>query len=1113
MNTHSASMFQRQLPGGHAHHRPGAASPVDSGRFAALTAGGIAVDIIRSDDGSSQLLFSLYANEAVPLRRVLPALQSMDLETLNEHTTELIQPDGTPGYIYDFVLQAGADAAVAIAREGSDADQHIHDTFHALWDGLADVDALNTLVVSAGLTWQQVSVLRSYSCYLRQTQLPYGQNRIERVLLDNAEAARATVDLFEARFGSPSEPVDHPRRIAAVESAQTALNEQIDQVVTIDADRILQAFRGVVTATVRTNSFAPRALSADVPYLAHKIRAQDVAELPEPRPVSEIFVCSPTVEGVHLRFGLVARGGLRWSDRLDDYRTEVLGLAKAQAVKNAVIVPAGAKGAFVVKRAPTSIGGVAADPETVRAHTLACYRQFIAGLLDMADNLPASGTTGHSPADIVCYDGADPYLVVAADKGTATFSDTANSVALERNYWLGDAFASGGSAGYDHKAMGITARGAWVSADSHLRELGIDTGTDEFTVVGIGDMSGDVFGNGMLLRSGIRLVGAFDHRHIFIDPTPVAETAYRERRRLFDLPRSSWADYNRTLLSAGGGIWPRSAKRIPVSAQMRAALGIDDAAGQLTPTELIRHILSAPVDLLWNGGVGTYVKSSTEQHADVGDKVNDAVRIDASDVRARVVAEGGNLGISPQARIDFSRNGGLINSDAIDNAAGVDCSDHEVNIKILLDCAPATSDLSSADRGDLLAQMTDEVRELVLANNRAHNRLLSDSRFNAAQMVDVHARMTASLEERRGLHRDREHLPSKKQYGELSKNDSGLTTPQLATLMAHVKLDLKADLIADEQFDDTSYSDVLEGYFPSTLQDRLGSTINAHPLHREIVATALVNRVVGTSGITYAFRLADEIGATTADIVRAHTIASRVFKLDELWAAIYDSPISAATANALILESRRLLDRASRWLLLNRPQPLAIGAEVTRFAGPLGSLSGQVGSMLRGAEKAALDNAYDRLVEQGVDASIAQRISEALYVFSLLDIVEVADAHDGDLAMLAQTYFALSDHLGIDRLLIAVSALPRGRRWHALSRLALREDLYRALRTLAIDVVAFVADSPGVAEGIEEWEQFNRPRLARARATLQELLQSGTPDLAALSVATAQIRRLTASPG
>jgi glutamate dehydrogenase len=1081
--------------------RAPAESLLDAAELAGLSGDAIVVALDRTP-GGALLRFVLAAAAPVPLRRMLPALQSMDLEVLHEHTTTR-----AGRHLYDLVLQPGERASAGLAHDWHETDRRIRDTFHAIWSGRAEADSLNALIPATGLGWRQVSVLRSYSRYLRQLPMPYGQSRIQSVLLENPAATRAAVALFEARFGGSDQPSRATQRQEDTTRAEQELAAQIERVVHIDADRILRAYRNLITATVRTNAFAPEALTAAAPYLVHKLSARDIDELPQPRPMSEIFVYSPEFEGLHLRFGLVARGGLRWSDRHDDYRTEVLGLVKAQAVKNAVIVPVGAKGVFVVKPPSGSALERGTDQHAVRSNGLRCYKQFVSALLDVVD----STAPGVAPprSGVVCHDGADHYLVVAADKGTASFSDTANAVAVERGYWLGDAFASGGSAGYDHKAMGITARGAWVSGDSHLEALGIDAHRDEFTVVGIGDMSGDVFGNGMLLRRGIRLVAAFDHRHIFIDPDPSTSRAHRERRRLFGLPRSSWDDYDRSLISDGGGVWPRTAKTITVSAQMRQALGIADPAPRLTPNALISHILRAPVDLLFNGGVGTYVKAGDEQHADAADKVNDAVRVDAGQVRARAIVEGGNLGVTPRGRIEFARRGGLVNTDAIDNAAGVDCSDHEVNIKILLDTAARAGKFPGATRNELLAAMTDEVAAHVLSNNQAHNRLLNDAEFNAGGMLDVHARMTAALERRRGLHRKREHLPSAEEFAEMAKAGRGLTRPHLATLMAHVKLDLKADLLEHEDFAEPHFDSLLQRYFPAMLRRRLGEPVADHPLRRQLLATSVTNHVVATSGLTYAFRLVEETSATTSDIVRAHAIVSEVFDLDALWTDIYAAKLPTPLTNSLIIEGRRLLDRASRWFLLNRPQPLSVGTEVGRFAQPVAALRGKIAAMVQGNELAALTGAHHALVEQGVAETVAGRISESLYAYSLLDIVEMADVHNEDATKLAHIYFELSDHLGVDTLLMAVSSLPRGGRWHALARLALREDLYRSLRALAVDVSRRVYPFTDDLSVIDEFEAYNRPRLERARHTFEEFAATEDPDLAVLSVASAQLRRLT----
>ncbi|HEY3611911.1 MAG TPA: NAD-glutamate dehydrogenase, partial [Pseudonocardiaceae bacterium] len=738
--------------------------------------------------------FKLYlAGSRVTLSQVLPVLQRMGVEVVDERPYEVRRDDGTQCWIFDFGLRIDPAVLADVSTDLDRARTRFQEAFAAAWRGNAEVDGFNELVLHAGLGWRQAMVLRTYAKYLRQADQPYSQDYIENAVLGHTDVATALVRLFETRF-SPVLAADD--RMAGAEALTAEITELIDEVTSLDSDRILRSLLTLVNATLRTNYFVRDAAGRPMSYLAVKLDPREVPYLPAPRPRFEIFVYSPRFEGVHLRFGPVARGGLRWSDRREDFRTEVLGLVKAQAVKNAVIVPVGAKGGFVLKRPPSPTGDPGLDREALLAEGIACYRLFIGGMLDLTDNLDAGTVV---PAkDVVRYDGDDTYLVVAADKGTATFSDIANEVAGEYGFWLGDAFASGGSAGYDHKAMGITAKGAWEAVKRHFRELGVNTQTQEITVAGVGDMSGDVFGNGMLLSEHIRLVAAFDHRHIFVDPDPDPATSFGERRRMFDLPRSSWDDYDRALIGDGGGVWPRTAKSVPVSAAARKALGLDDTVTKCSPAELMKAILLAPVDLLWNGGIGTYVKAATESHAEVGDKANDAIRVNGGELRARVVGEGGNLGLTQRGRIEFARAGGKVNTDAMDNSAGVDCSDHEVNIKVLLDHLVAEARLDHGQRNELLVEMTDQVGELVLADNYDQNAVLGVSRAHAAAMLTVHARLVADLERHSGLDRKLEALPGATDFRMLEKAGDGLTSPELATLLAHVKLALKDEVLASD---------------------------------------------------------------------------------------------------------------------------------------------------------------------------------------------------------------------------------------------------------------------------------------------------------------------------
>jgi glutamate dehydrogenase len=847
--------------------------------------------------------------------------------------------------------------------------------------------------------------------------------------------------------------------------------------------------------------------------LSLKLDAQLVEELPLPRPKFEIFVYSPRVEGVHLRFGYVARGGLRWSDRRDDFRTEILGLVKAQAVKNAVIVPVGAKGGFVVKRPPLPTGDPAADRDATRNEGIACYKLFISGLLDITDNVDHTTGKVSTPADVLRRDVDDAYLVVAADKGTATFSDIANDVAKSYGFWLGDAFASGGSVGYDHKAMGITAKGTWEAVKRHFREMGVDTQTEDFTVIGVGDMSGDVFGNGMLLSKHIRLLAAFDHRHIFLDPDPDPAASWNERRRMFELPRSSWDDYDKSLISDGGGVYSREHKTIPISDRVRAALGIQDDVTEMAPPNLIRAILQAPVDLLFNGGIGTYVKAEAESDADVGDRANDPVRVNANQLRAKVIGEGGNLGVTARGRVEFDLCGGRINTDAMDNSAGVDCSDHEVNIKILIDALITAGKVDPGERTQLLESMTDEVAELVLADNADQNDLMGTSRANAPSLLPVHADQIRYLAGERGLNRELEALPSDKEIARRLEAGLGLTSPELATLMAHVKLTLKDEVLNTDLPDQEVFASRLPRYFPSALRDRFGPAIRSHQLRREIVTTMLVNDLVDTAGISYDYRIAQDVGVSPVDAVRTYAATDAIFGVDQLWHSIRAAKVPVAVSDRMTLDTRRLIDRAGRWLLNYRPQPLAVGAEINRFAKKMGALTPRMSEWLRGDDKAIVEKEAGEFVAQGASEDLAYMVATGLYRFSLLDVIDIADIEDRDPAEVADTYFALMDRLGTDGLLTAVSALPRSDRWHSLARLAIRDDIYASLRSLCFDVLAVGEPDESGEEKISEWEHISASRVERARRTLTEIYESGQKDLATLSVAARQIRRMTRTSG
>ncbi|MGV9411257.1 NAD-glutamate dehydrogenase [Nocardia sp. NPDC003693] len=1104
VSAETAREYAAVYPAGYQQEHTPAQALADLVRLERLGEGAVEANLYRNPTAPErEWRFMLYSRgEGVSLSRMLPILHSLGVEVVDERPYRLELPDGSTRWIYDFGLRMAGAAAPVVPGRASDNSIRLRfaGAVLAMWSGRAEIDGLNELVVRAGLHWRQISVLRAYAKYLRQTGFGYTFDTITRVLLGHPGTARAYIDLFEAFF------YDAPGRAVDPSVIEDRLQATIDAEMSLDADRILRAFLGLITATLRTNYYVLDEQGRPRDHLSFKLDPHRIAELPKPRPQFEIFVYSPRVEGVHLRFGPVARGGLRWSDRLEDFRTEILGLVKAQAVKNAVIVPVGAKGGFVVKRPPVSTADPAADRQALQNEGVACYRTFIAGLLDITDNVDRSTGEVIPPQRVRRRDGDDTYLVVAADKGTATFSDVANDVAAQYGFWLGNAFASGGSVGYDHKVMGITARGAWESVKRHFAEMDIDTQTTDFTVVGVGDMSGDVFGNGMLLSRHIRLVAAFDHRHIFLDPNPDAATSYVERERLFALPRSSWADYDRSLISAGGGVFDRTVKSVPISAEIGSALGLAPGVRAMSPPELMRSILKAPAQLLWNGGIGTYVKAESETHADVGDKSNDAVRVSATELRVNVIGEGGNLGVTPLGRIEFCLAGGKMNTDALDNSAGVDCSDHEVNIKILLDGVVADGELSAGGRDRLLASMTGEVGELVLRNNVSQNARLGISRAHAASMAAVHRRMLSDLEDRHGLDRVLEALPSDAEMKRRIAAGSGLTSPELATLLAHVKLSLKHDLLAGDVLDGPAFTALLPDYFPAPLRDRFGPALQRHPLRRQIIATTVVNRMVDYGGTSYVFRLVEEMGVTVEDAVRAFTVVTKTFGLFELWDRIRATPMPTRVRDELELETKRTLDRASRWFLVNRPQPIAVGAEIARYRDRMRALRALVPAWQPGDIADDLVARSQRAIAAGAPADLAEEVCLLIHRFSLLDVIDVADLAQRAQSEVVALYFALDQHFGIQRLLDAVGGLDRGDRWRTLARLAVRDDLYDSLRVLTLDVLNTTGVEDDPVSKISYWESINRARVARARSALSAVFREEALDIATLSVAARQVR-------
>lgn len=1046
--------------------------------------------------------FKLFSLEEVILDDLMPTFRDLGVKVIEEEPYTLTRADGVTAGIYDISLRVD-DAALWEAHTHEELRDLVESAVLAVRSGRTESDGFNALIIRAGLTWRQAGLLRAMGRYLRQAGGTWGQKSLESALVDNHVIAADIVALFETRF----DPETHQglageERAAAEQEIVDRIDAALEDVSSLEHDRIVRAFLGVIAATVRTSYFVHDDEGQPLPRMSFKLEPAKVPDMPKPHPAYEIWVHSPQVEGVHLRFGAVARGGLRWSDRRDDFRTEVLGLVKAQMVKNAVIVPTGSKGGFVGKLLPDP----ALDREAWMQAGRSAYRAFISGLLDVTDNRVDGAIV--PPQHVVRHDGDDSYLVVAADKGTATFSDLANSIAREYGFWLDDAFASGGSVGYDHKGMGITARGAWESVKRHFRELGHDTQTEDFTVVGIGDMSGDVFGNGMLLSEHIRLVAAFNHLHILIDPQPEAAASHAERSRLFDLPRSTWDDYDRSLLSEGGGVWSRSAKSVPVSEQAAAALGLDGPTS-MTPNELIHLILQAPVDLLWNGGIGTYVKAGTESHSDVGDRANDAIRVDGAQLRTRVVGEGGNLGATQRGRIEAAGAGVRINTDAVDNSAGVDTSDREVNIKILLGEAIRQGTLDPEDRVELLASMTDEVAEQVLRDNYEQNVLLGNARAQDGAMLVVHERLMEGLVERGDLERELEFLPSSSQVAERMAAHDGLSSPELAVLLAYSKMSLKADLLESDLPDDPATERQLTDYFPSPLRATYGEALRAHPLRREIVTTAVANDLVNRGGITFVQRAVEETSATSPQVARAFLVSREVFGLDDFVARVeaLDNVVPTMVQTRLYLELRRLMDRSVRWFLANRPGRLDVAQEIERFAQPVSQIAPQLPELLRGSQAERLGRKTQDLVDASVPTDLARRTAILLDLYSVLDIVDMAREGGRTPLEVAESYYLLSETFGIDELLILVTRLPREEQWDAMARGALRDDLYATLHSLTSSVLG--RDGQDAAARFAEWSREHDEAVERVQTQLAGIRQLSSPGVAALSVALRTLRSVT----
>jgi glutamate dehydrogenase len=1056
------------------------------------TSNDLGMSLYRPIEATDNVLqFKIFHSPAqICLSEVLPMLENMGVRVVNERSYHIQGAGQLQFWLHEFSLLHQEKRELDLTQ----LKERFHATFERIWRGEVENDGFNRLVLRAGFSWREIVVFRAYCKYLRQAGSTFSQVYIEQALANNPEITRQLLQLFYLRC-DPAQ-VD----TAQSETVQTQIQKSLDCVSSLDEDRILRRFLVLILATLRTNFFQKQADGSSKAYLAFKFDPLKIPDLPEPRPMFEISVYSPRMEGVHLRGGKVARGGIRWSDRLEDFRTEILGLVKAQRVKNALIVPVGAKGGFVIKTLAAD-----ADRQKILAEAIHCYQTLIRGLLDVTDNLVAGQVI--PPPNVVRHDEDDPYLVVAADKGTASFSDIANAIAKEYNFWLGDAFASGGSAGYDHKKMGITARGAWESVKRHFRTLGVDVQQQPFTVVGIGDMAGDVFGNGMLLSPQIKLVAAFNYQHIFLDPNPDPVPSLEERRRLFNLPRSTWADYDTALISKGGGVFERKSKSITLSPEIRAVLAIKEE--QLAPADLIRALLRAPVDLLWNGGIGTYVKAHSEHHADVNDRANDALRINGEDLRCKVVGEGGNLGFTQLGRVEYALKGGRIYTDAIDNSGGVDCSDHEVNLKILLNAIVAAGDLTEKQRNQVLAEMTDSIGQLLMRDNYLQTQAVSLSCVLSAQLLDAHTRFMHYLEQQGKLDRYLERLPDDKALAERRAAQIGLTSPELCVLLAYSKINLYEELLASDFPEDAYLQKLLLSYFPQPLPQRFPEQIRQHRLHREIIATLATNQAVNYGGLSV-YLLSEETGLSAPEIMRAFLVAWEVFGMQQWWAEIeaLDCQMNTPLQLTLFIEAQKLMERATRWLLRNYPLPLNISANIARLQPSVTLLATQLYDLVTDTDREVWDKWTSHFENLGAPLGLARGIASFLPWLSALDIVEVASQQAIPLEQVAVVHFNLGNTLKLNWLRDHVSALPRDNRWTALSRSALRDELYKNHRALTSLVIKNSPPHTTPELQLTHWMQQNQGAMLRCQQTLNEIGKVASPDLSMLSVALREIRNL-----
>jgi len=1038
--------------------------------------------------------FKVYhPDQAIPLSDVLPLFEHMGFRVVDESPHEIRPRKLNCGriMIHDFGLETkdGSKVNLKTVRE------NFQDAFLSVWSGVVESDGFNALVPGAGLTWREVIIVRAYCKFLRQSGIAFSQNYMEQTLSGNAKVTRDLVALFMVKFDPAAVDEAKSKRL------RTRILKNLESVVSADEDRIFRRYLNLIENTLRTNYFQTDDEGAFKSYLSLKLNSGNIDELPLPRPYREIFVYSPRMEGVHLRFGKVARGGLRWSDRREDFRTEILGLVKAQQVKNAVIVPVGSKGGFVLKKPPTSGGR-----EAFLAEGIACYKILISGLLDLTDNY--RGNLVIAPKQTVRLDEDDPYLVVAADKGTATFSDIANGVSEDYGFWLGDAFASGGSQGYDHKKMGITARGAWESVKRHFREMGRDIQQQEFNVVGVGDMSGDVFGNGMLLSKHIRLQAAFNHLHIFVDPEPNVASSFAERKRLFNLPRSSWGDYNEKLLSKGGAIFDRQAKSLTLSPEIRKTFNISKK--QMTPNELLKTLLTVDVDLLWFGGIGTYIKASHESHLDAGDRANDVIRVNGEDLKCKVVGEGANLGCTQLGRIEYAAKQGRLNTDSIDNSAGVDTSDHEVNIKILIDADVAAGKMTVKSRNTLLASMTDEVAKLVLVHNYSQTQALTLIQSRGVQALDNQKRLLRYLEKADRLNRQVEFLPDDDTLNERAMVKQGLYQPESSVLISYSKNWLYDELVASDLPDDAYLFDDLVSYFPAPLHKKFTKGIAKHRLRREIIATRATNSLVNRVGETFVSEYMEKTGRSAAQITRAYIITRQVFCLRDIWADIeaLDNKVSAAVQVKMLMAINYLIEWTVLWLLRKGSPGLDMGRHIKELASGLSLLVDNVTKILPAHYGRDVKKRARPFMEKGVPEKLAMRVAGLVNLYSACDIVRLAADRKLDVLDVAQIYFAVGTRFKMGRLRAASENIDQGSHWNQLAVAALVEEIYNAQLALTAKVLNNTDKKPDAVQSVEIWASANRSAVEPMDQMLTELWATDVNDLAMVAVASRQIRAM-----